>query len=58
MRAQAQTKPAPVRAPKPLSAEDQAILESLDLLQEMELLETWEPADEPAIPAAKKGDAK
>jgi hypothetical protein len=58
MRAQAQTDSVPVRAPKPLSAEDQAILESLELLEELDLLETWEPADDPAIPAAQKGDVK
>lgn len=58
MRAEAQAEPTPVRAPEPLSDEDQAVLDSLDLLEDLDLLEVWEPADERSLPAARKGDTK
>jgi hypothetical protein len=58
MRADAQAEPTPVHALEPLSAEDQAVLDSLDLLEDLDLLEVWEPADERSLPAARKADTK
>jgi hypothetical protein len=41
MRAQAPAKPAPSTSPQPLSAEDLAVVQSLDLLEALDLLKTW-----------------
>ena len=50
-RAQESTPPAPAAAPRPLSAEDRALLRDLDLLMELELLRDWDPEADLPIPA-------
>ena len=56
MRAQKREKPAPESAMEPLSAEDRAIVESLDLLEALELLESWGTDEALSMPELDQAD--
>jgi hypothetical protein len=58
MRTQVADPPKPPARPAPLSAEDRAIIEQLELLEQLGLLENWDAEQELAAPEADAaGDA-
>jgi hypothetical protein len=58
MRLLAQAMPAQAPLPEPLSAEDLAIVKSLELLEALDLLESLGPDGAPPLPEDEEREAK
>lgn len=58
MRLLAQAQPAQAPLPEPLSDEDLAIVKSLELLEALDLLESFPPDDAPPLAEDEEREAK